>query len=372
MMVYVLPGDPVIAHVRRPPPEPGHGHCHPQTAAASTSRSTCSTCTYMKSAGHRRLRQDLQRRAASSTCSRTPSRSRSASPWSPSSSKLVIGIPAGLISRPAPRQARSTPACWSSTLLVISIPIFVLGFLLQFFFGVKLGWFQAHRRRRCADQGPVAAGHGAGVAVARLRRAADPNVRGGEPARRLRAHRHGQGPAAAPGGQCRTLLRNSLIPVVTFIGTDFGALMGGAIVTEGIFNIPGVGVPALPGDRLRRGPDGRRLRHACSCSSSSSPTCSSTCSTPCSTRGSAMTEPTPHHDGDGPRRRGIGDGEHAGARCAQAQGDAASRGACGATPGTTCAATRSSWIAAALILLFLAMAIFGRSCSPARTRAPAT
>ncbi len=37
------------------------------------------------------------------------------------------------------------------------------------------------------------------------------------------------------------LLRNSLIPVVTFLGTDLGALMGGAIVTEGIFNIGGIG-----------------------------------------------------------------------------------------------------------------------------------
>src|SRR6476661_5486241 len=36
-------------------------------------------------------------------------------------------------------------------------------------------------------------------------------------------------------------LRNSLIPVVTFIGADFGGLLGGAIVTERIFNIPGVG-----------------------------------------------------------------------------------------------------------------------------------
>jgi oligopeptide transport system permease protein len=37
------------------------------------------------------------------------------------------------------------------------------------------------------------------------------------------------------------ILRNSIIPVVTFIGADLGALMGGAIVTEGIFSIPGVG-----------------------------------------------------------------------------------------------------------------------------------
>ena len=37
------------------------------------------------------------------------------------------------------------------------------------------------------------------------------------------------------------ILRNSLIPVVTFLGADLSFLMGGAIVTEGIFNINGVG-----------------------------------------------------------------------------------------------------------------------------------
>jgi oligopeptide transport system permease protein len=39
----------------------------------------------------------------------------------------------------------------------------------------------------------------------------------------------------------RHALRNSLIPVVTFLATDLGALMSGAIITEGIFNIPGIG-----------------------------------------------------------------------------------------------------------------------------------
>ncbi len=48
-------------------------------------------------------------------------------------------------------------------------------------------------------------------------------------------------------------LRNSLIPVITFIGADFGALLGGAIVTEGIFNIDGVGGTDLQvGIRNRR------------------------------------------------------------------------------------------------------------------------
>jgi oligopeptide transport system permease protein len=37
------------------------------------------------------------------------------------------------------------------------------------------------------------------------------------------------------------LLRNSMIPVVTYLGVDIGALLAGAIVTERIFNIHGVG-----------------------------------------------------------------------------------------------------------------------------------
>ena len=35
--------------------------------------------------------------------------------------------------------------------------------------------------------------------------------------------------------------RNSLIPVITFLAIDLGALMGGAIITETIFNVPGIG-----------------------------------------------------------------------------------------------------------------------------------
>jgi oligopeptide transport system permease protein len=45
----------------------------------------------------------------------------------------------------------------------------------------------------------------------------------------------------------RHLLRNSLIPVVTFLGADIGNLMAGAIVTERIFNIQGVGYQLYQG-----------------------------------------------------------------------------------------------------------------------------
>jgi oligopeptide transport system permease protein len=49
----------------------------------------------------------------------------------------------------------------------------------------------------------------------------------------------------------RYALRNSLIPVVTYLGTDLGALLAGAIVTEGIFNIPGVGQQLYTSVRLQ-------------------------------------------------------------------------------------------------------------------------
>ena len=94
----------------------------------------------------------------------------------------------------------------------------------------------------------IAARLRAGLAVAGLRHPADPHLHRGEPARRLRPHR--RSPRACPGaGSIGVhLLRNSLIPVVTFLGTDLGALMGGAIVTEGIFNIHGVGYQLYQGD----------------------------------------------------------------------------------------------------------------------------
>ncbi|WP_033346823.1 ABC transporter permease subunit, partial [Catenuloplanes japonicus] len=50
------------------------------------------------------------------------------------------------------------------------------------------------------------------------------------------------------------VLRNSLIPVITYIGVDLGGLMAGAIVTEGVFNVPGVGSQLFRGITLSDGP----------------------------------------------------------------------------------------------------------------------
>jgi ABC-type dipeptide/oligopeptide/nickel transport system permease component len=64
--------------------------------------------------------------------------------------------------------------------------------------------------------------------------------------------------ARAKGLQPKTVIvrhtvRNSLIPVVTFIGADIGTLLGGAIVTETVFNLPGLGRAVYDSIRAQEG-----------------------------------------------------------------------------------------------------------------------
>lgn len=133
-----------------------------------------------------------------------------------------------------------------STIVVISIPIFVIGYLAQLLLGVQLGWFPVAFR---ATDGWMAYALPALVLgslslayIARLTRTQLVENRRADYVRTARAK-------GLPAGRVtvRHLLRNSLIPVVTFLGVDFGQLMGGAIVTETIFNIPGVGFQAYQG-----------------------------------------------------------------------------------------------------------------------------
>ena len=126
------------------------------------------------------------------------------------------------------------------SLVVIGIPVFVLGFVAQFLFGVKWGIVNPTVG---SDPGltdlllpGVVLGALSFAYVLRLTRN---SVAEGLSADHVRtATAKG---LSRPRVMTVHVLRNSLIPVVTFLGTDLGALMGGAIVTEGIFNVPGVG-----------------------------------------------------------------------------------------------------------------------------------
>ena len=127
-----------------------------------------------------------------------------------------------------------------ASLVIIAIPIFVLGFLAQFVFGVRLGVAAVTVGDEATLQRLLLPGIVLGSVsfayVVRLTRSAVA----------ANAHADYVRTATAKGlSRPRVvtvhILRNSLIPVVTFLGADLGALMGGAIVTEGIFNVHGVG-----------------------------------------------------------------------------------------------------------------------------------
>jgi ABC-type dipeptide/oligopeptide/nickel transport system permease component len=161
--------------------------------------------------------------------------------------EIIVGIGAGIIS------AVKQYSFWDvlvtlSTSILVSVPVFWLGLLLMMFFGVRL---------KNATGGALSlpiSGMGdppdlvhlilpsitlASVStayVARIMRSQMLEAMGQDYIRT----------AMAKGLTERAVvfkhaLKNALIPVVTFVGIDLGALMGGAILTESVFSWPGVG-----------------------------------------------------------------------------------------------------------------------------------
>lgn len=139
------------------------------------------------------------------------------------------------------------------TLVVIGTPVFVIGTVFQSVFAVRLGWF----RPSYAPELGMATFILPAIVLALLSLATSMRLTRTSVVENLRAD---YVRTAASKGLTRArivtahVLRNSLIPVVTFIAADVGALMGGAIVTEGIFNIPGVGYLLMQGIQIEDGP----------------------------------------------------------------------------------------------------------------------
>lgn len=126
------------------------------------------------------------------------------------------------------------------SLLVIAVPSFVIGFVFQFLVGVKLQWLPATVGSRedfvSLLMPAIVLGSVSFAYVLRLTRQSVSENLSADYVRTARA----KGLKSTDVTR-RHVLRNSLIPVATFLGADLGSLMGGAIVTEGIFGINGVG-----------------------------------------------------------------------------------------------------------------------------------
>ncbi len=153
--------------------------------------------------------------------------------------EILIGIIAGVVS------AIKKYTFWDtlitiSTSIAVAIPIYWLGMLLQISFGLRIellpvsGMGDGSWRFYVLPALTLASVSTA--YIARITRSQMLEIEGQDYIRT----------AYAKGLSTRQvifkhMLRNALIPVITFIGLDLGALIGGAILTETVFNWPGVG-----------------------------------------------------------------------------------------------------------------------------------
>jgi peptide/nickel transport system permease protein len=150
---------------------------------------------------------------------------------------VLIAIPLGIVAA-VWRGTAIDVGAMTLSLVGISVPNFWLGPLLAIIFAVELGWLPVGGRGTFAHLVLPAVTLGAGLAaiLARMTRASlleelrEPYV--------LAARAKGVSRSRAI---LRHAFRNSLIPIVTILGLQFGVVLTGAVITETIFAWPGIG-----------------------------------------------------------------------------------------------------------------------------------
>jgi len=158
---------------------------------------------------------------------------------------LVIAIPMGVVA--AWRQGRIVDrAAMVLAVLGFSVPVFVVGYLLAYIFALQLDWFPVEGYTPIQDgfwpwlSGlilPSVALGGIYIAlIARITRASMLEVLSQDYIRTARAKGLSERPILFVHA-----LKNAAVPIVTVVGLGFAALIGGAVVTESVFAIPGLG-----------------------------------------------------------------------------------------------------------------------------------
>jgi len=158
---------------------------------------------------------------------------------------VSLAIPIGVVAAVRRNTAWDVLAS-SVSLCGVSIPNFWLGIMLILLVSVRLGWLPASGFVPLAEDftgnlkrmlmPALVLGSGLAAALMRQTRNAMIEVLSTDYVRTARAKG-----LAQPAVVVRHALRNGLIPVVTILGLQMGALMSGAVVTEQIFVIPGFG-----------------------------------------------------------------------------------------------------------------------------------
>ena len=158
---------------------------------------------------------------------------------------LAIALPAGIMAA-VRRNTLWDLAASAVSLCGVSIPNFWLGIMLILLISVRLGWLPASGFVPLGEDPfgnlqrmlmpAFVLGSGLAAVLMRQTRNAMIEVLSADYVRTARAKG-----LAQPAVVIRHALRNGLIPVVTILGLQMGALMGGAVVTEQIFVLPGFG-----------------------------------------------------------------------------------------------------------------------------------
>ena len=165
---------------------------------------------------------------------------------------LVIGVPLGMLSASKPDSARDAVG-QTVALAGLSVPAFLLGTTLLSVLSANLGFNPNGQAFAYFFQNPIlnlqqmllpalVLGFGIAAPIIRTTRAAVLEIRSNDFIRTARAK--GVPPRRL---QFRHVLRNALVPIVTMTGLQFGYLLGGAVVVEQIFSLPGIGRQVLLG-----------------------------------------------------------------------------------------------------------------------------
>lgn len=150
---------------------------------------------------------------------------------------ILIGIPIGIISA-VKQYSIFDNVTMIFALIGISMPVFWLGLLLILFFSVKLRLLPAsgYSSLKYMILPAVSLAAQSIAVLARMTRSSMLEVIRSDYIRTVRAK--GQKEIVVVIGHA---LRNALIPIITSVGLQFGGLLGGAVLTETIFSIPGIG-----------------------------------------------------------------------------------------------------------------------------------
>jgi peptide/nickel transport system permease protein len=132
------------------------------------------------------------------------------------------------------------------SVLGFSVPAFVVGYVLMYVFAIQFAWLPVQGYQRIGD------GFGGFIQrlilpslalaliyvalIARITRASVLEVLNADHVRTARAKGLSEGPVLV-----RHVLRNAAVPIVTVIGFGVALLIGGVVVTESVFSIPGLG-----------------------------------------------------------------------------------------------------------------------------------